>query len=28
VAGLLDDPDEATGEVAAWALERLDEQDL
>jgi epoxyqueuosine reductase len=24
----LDDPDEATREVAAWALERLDEQDL
>ena len=27
VAGLLDDPDEATREVAAWALERIDERD-
>jgi len=27
VADLLDDPDEATREVAAWALERIDERD-
>jgi hypothetical protein len=28
VAELVDDPDDATREVVAWALERLDEQDL